>query len=262
MKMLRKTIMSVAVVSALGASPVALAGIEYHAGVERFEWTETAPGGGRLLKESGPRFVFGSAAEQNKTEGLLFGGRGRVFFGGVDYDGQTWGGTPVSTDTNYLGGDFQGRVMWRIPRDGYRADLFGALGYRLWVRDLESTNTAQGYVEFWRMPYAGVGAALSRPDGRGFYGEALLGKPFSVRNKAFLANAGFDGDVTLKPDGKLLLRIEAGYRWAPWFVSAYYEQVRFDVSPVEMASIGGTPVPVFQPESKESTLGLKVGYRY
>jgi hypothetical protein len=244
------------------AAPAAFGATELQLGMERFQWTESAPGGAQLLEESGPRLVLSSLWEQDKIAGVLFGLRGRAFVGNVDYDGQTWGGTSASTDVGYIGADFQARAAWRMAAGGYRTDLFGALGYGLWTRDIESTQTAQGYLEFWRMAYAGVGLSLSQASGRGLYGEALVGKPFSVRNKAFLADAGFDGDVTLKPEGKRLVSLEAGYRWEAWSVAAYYRQVSFDASGAQPAFLGGTPIPVFQPESEEKTLGLKLGYRF
>lgn len=259
----KSTILAVSIAAAfLGGASAAFGASELSAGLERFEWTETAPGGARILKESGPLFVLGGRWEQDKDQGLVLGLRSHAFFGSVDYDGQTWGGAPVATDVNYLGAGFEGRAIWRIPSGGWRADLFGALGYRLWVRDIESTYSAVGYAEGWRAPYAGIGIALSEPGEKGFYGEALVGKPFSVRNKAFLTDAGFDGDVTLKPEGKLFVSLEAGYRFSSLAIAGYYRQVRFGESGAETASLGGMPVLVFQPESEEKTLGARLSYRF
>lgn len=251
---------ALAAAASLWLAGAAAAETELHVGIERFEWVESAPGGARLLEESGPRYALGASWTQDVSEGYGFGLRSGAFFGSVGYEGQTFGGTPVSTDTVYLGGSLEVRAFYRLPRDGWRADLFAALGYRLWARDLESTQAALGYVELWRVPYTGLG--ISAESGSGLYGEAMAGAPFSARNKAYLSDAGFDGDVTLKPEGRLMLSLEAGYRRGNLALAAFYRRVEFDASDPETASFGGAPVQVFQPESREEVYGLRVGYRF
>lgn len=255
---MKKTILATAVLSAL--SFPAFAGWEVSAGIERFQWKEYDPvDGSQLLKESGPRYVLGLAGSQDKDAGAVLGYRGKFFFGRVNYDGQTWGGTPVATDTIYLGTDHQGRVAMRVPGSGYRVDYFGAIGYRAWVRDLESTDAVIGYTENWSFPYAGVGVSVSEPKGRGWHGEAMLLRPIWVRERVELG----DG-VTLKPKNRLHLSLEAGYRFGgAWDVSAYYEYRKFGQSDVKPLTIIGFPVTgVLQPKSREDVLGVRLSYSF
>ncbi|MFN0314098.1 MAG: hypothetical protein ACKVQA_03545 [Burkholderiales bacterium] len=70
-------------------------------GLEYFDWREdTTP----QVKETGPVAAFHVAWTQDKSSGMVFGAKGRVWTGSVDYEGADLvTNQPLSGTTDYFG---------------------------------------------------------------------------------------------------------------------------------------------------------------
>ncbi len=230
---------------------------------EQFVWKEF-DGGTRLLKESGPRFGLGIFRHYEKNR-LTFRPMAEVYGGSVDYDGQTQGGTPVATDTNYVGGKIgfdAGGVV--TPGSAIRLEPFAGVRVEYWDRDIESTADAIGYSERWES--ATLRGGLRGETGPGWgrrvrlFGEAALQWPFSAANRA---NFPFIGKVKVRPDGMLGWSAEAGMKTGPVRVALFYEAVRFSKSePVVIPLGGGSALLLLQPDSDYYVYGLSAGWLF
>ena len=73
------------------------------AGFENFGWEEFDDDGSKLLKESGTRYALsgflGNTLRAKKN--LIYRAEAKLYFGTVDYEGQTQDGVPAFSDTHY-----------------------------------------------------------------------------------------------------------------------------------------------------------------
>jgi hypothetical protein len=107
------------------------------------------------LKESGflfgPGYTYWTELESHVTLKPTV----ELFFGTVDYDGQTQTGIPATTDVDYFGFKAEGDIGRRLSfPEGLYIEPFGGLGIRFWYRDINdgTTNTGSptlGYTEEW-----------------------------------------------------------------------------------------------------------------
>jgi hypothetical protein len=235
-----------------------------YATVEYFVWKEF-DGGMKLLEESGPLYGIGYARDY-ASEAVTFRPRIEVFGGTVDYDGATWGGTPVASDTGYIGFRVEGDVG-RIfaAGDAFAIEPFGGIGYSYWERDIESTAVSIGYRERWSSVYARLGVRAGsgiRPASPSrVFGAIGMIWPFANRNTAELPDIG---DVKVEPKGRPSLFAEAGIAYRALSVSLFYRGMRFDESdPVPVIPLGdGMFLAVFQPDSESDTFGVRAGIRF
>jgi hypothetical protein len=235
-----------------------LAATEYdiYAKAEYFEWKEF-DGGSKLLEESGPIFGIGVSAKGTIYKSITLKGRGELFWGSVDYDGQTQVGTPVDTDTDYAGFKIEVDGGWKFLVKGESSlEPFAGLGMRQWNRDIKGTNFASGVEEDWTTIYARLGIRGDHvyPNTLKVFAEAALKLPFDNENEADLNQF----DVTLEPGNKASFFAELGLKWKKFKSSIYYEGMRFSKSDTEFA--GG--FRVFQPKSEADIFGINAGISF
>src|SRR5690348_14963280 len=128
-------------------------------GPEYYYWQEN-DNGKKLLDESGPRYALELSSKATLAKNWLTTVRFKIYYGHVDYNGQTQGGTPVKSTTDYYGGlvDFGTGYRWTSSK-GRHLDLMGRFGAEDWQRDL---NGAGGYGENWFPIYFRTGLETSR----------------------------------------------------------------------------------------------------
>lgn len=244
--------LSLAVTAPLCAAPVEIGG-----GVEQFVWQEYDDGGGKLLKESGPRLFVSLEAQKEVSNRWTYGFRGRLYSGTVEYDGQLMDGTPYTTDTDYDGiaisADFTGRF---IGTDGRYSNLGLRLGIggEAWRRHLLG---AAGYTEEYVAVIGKLGLAYL-PE-QGWFGEAGAKYPFSVNEDVDIYD-----DVSLSPQGAFSLYASVGYNFNQrWVVKGYYDSYRLKASdPKPLYDAGVLVGDVYQPESRMDVLGVTVGFYF
>jgi hypothetical protein len=224
---------------------------------EFFTWKEYNDSGSQLLKESGPISAIGSSVRSDIARSLVLKGKGELFGGTVNYDGQTQSGTPVETDTNYAGLEVEGNLGWKfMVTEKSSLEPFAGLGYRWWQRDLQDTVSASGYKETWWSFYArlGIHGDHTFSEQVKAFAEAGLKIPLKNKNKVDLSGIGLS-TVTVEPGNKASVFAEAGLKWTRFKTSLFYEGMRFSKSdPVTVSN-----VRVWQPESKADTFGISVG---
>ncbi len=243
------------VISSLGlfsTSANAAAESDVYLKVESFTWKEFDDNGSQLLEESGPIYGLGASAKSDIAELLIFKGKAELFGGSIDYDGQTQAGTPVKTDTNYLGIKIEGDLGWKFMiAEKSSFEPSAGLGLKWWIRDIQSTGSVTGYDEEWTSFYArlGVYGIHSFSDRQKVFAEAGVRLPLYNENKADIFG------VTVKPGKEASFFAEAGLKWAMLKVSIFYEGMRFSKSD----PVSGVGIIVWQPESKADIFGLTVG---
>jgi hypothetical protein len=221
---------------------------------EYFYWQEDV-GGAKILDESGFRYGLELSYKQRQDEGWLWAARFKVYYGSIDYDGQTDAGTPVKTTSEYWGGLGELRYGYRWnPDEQLNVDLMGGIGLEDWYRTL---NGSGGYSENWLPIYLKAGVDFSS-DTPGWFGSLGLKVPVYTIETADLSDFG-GGTVTLHPEPRPSSYAEAGYQFTRHVsLAAYLDSYWFGQSP----SVNAGLYQVYQPESFSFQAGLKLGWTF
>lgn len=244
-------------------SPTALATqVELGGGIELFQWEEFDDGGDKLLTESGPRY-FVEVKGTNRVERRWWQDFScRLYSGTVNYDGQTMGGTPITTDTDYNGLRAEIGFNYLTLRskseltDGDWLVRFG-VGFDSWRRGLQDTTTSggtpvSGYSENYLVSYATVAAQYL---GAGWRGGVGVMAPYYVTEEV----SAYSG-VKLHPAGKLsLLANLEFYLAAQWSLVFEYDSYRFAKS--DLVSVDAT-TSIYQPKSNLDSYSAFVRYHF
>ncbi len=241
----------------LAPMPARAEGFEAYVRVERFLWDEFAEGA-RLLEEDGLRLGGGflGVLEDFDHWGLALRIEGAA--GQVDYDGQTFGGDPVTATTDYVGFrmDLDGLIGPR-PDGAFAVRGIAGIGSRYWIRRLAEGRAEEGgYDEFWWTVYGRLGFLMEwkpRP-GLVVFLRAAARPP--IHNRLGLNIDLVDsGEFTLEPGGEWTTDAEAGIRAGEWTFSVFYETLSFAESPIRVFP----PIEVFQPRSEGEIAGVQAG---
>ena len=270
---LRSMLVLALLLAATGASAAEFGGIRdlyVYPSLQYFTWEEFSDGK-RLLKESGPLFGAGGAINVDllKAEAgaLTLRGKGELFGGVVDYDGQTQppNPLPVKTDVVYFGFKGETAVGWAVPVRKVRIEPFAGLGYRWWLRDLQNTTIndttgaaiqVQGYTEQWESAYTMLGAAVDYTiNERWRLSWEAGGKyPFYNANRVDLVGVG---KVTVKPEPRWSPFYEVGIRYNKFRFAHFYEGYRVAESPAVPIS---QTTAILQPRSNEDIFGVSFAW--
>ncbi len=231
--------------------------------IQYFAWEEFVSGS-RILKEEGPLVGAGGTARLNLYDGkLMLKLKGELFGGDVHYNGHTQSDTdpviserPVKTDVIYFGTKVESDLGWRSPIGSVAIEPFAGLGYRWWLRSLQSSTTldANGNpfpvgaaTEYWMSFYSRLGARAAWNFAKDFtlFAEGGGKYPFYNENRA---DSPRGGKVTVKPGKEWSAFGEIGVSWKRLRPSIYYEGFRFSQSPVVKG--------VLQPRSESDIFGI------
>lgn len=224
------------------------------AGSEYYYWQEN-DNGRKLLDESGPRYAMELSAKTSLPENWLTTIRFKAYYGHVNYDGQTQGGTPLKSTTDYYGGlvDCGAGYRWTSSKNRY-LDLIGRFGVEDWQRDL---NGSGGYGENWLPFYFKAGFETSR-EREGWTAALGVKIPIYTWQHVDLSKFGA-GTLTLHPDSRPSPYAEFGYVFTRHLsVTAYFDSYWFSQSP----TVSNGYVAGFQPESITYQAGLKAGWTF
>jgi len=186
-----------------------------------------------------------------------------ILGGEVDYDGATWGGDSISSNTEYDGWSLELDVgkSFKVSKC-FEITPYVMLGYEYWKRHLENTLFSLGYAEKWKVWYTGVGVRPVYNIGSYYlFGDVYVRYNFDVRNEVELL------DVTVKPDEAWSYGVEAGIgvknvakKGLKVEFSAFYAHDNFDASSWKYSSVIDDYVR--QPESDRDILGFKLGVKF
>lgn len=240
--------------------------------IQYFTWEEFRTDGSRLLKESGPQYGIGGTIKLNLLQGSAgawtLNSKTEMFGGVVDYDGTTFSSDPVTdnrpvkTDVNYFGISEDLDLGWAIPVQKITVEPFAGVGYRWWMRDLESSTSVgtngvpfavSGYTEHWRSFSFRAGARSQYPlsENVTFSVMAAARYPFHNRNNIDVAGVG---KISLEPKSEWSAIAEAGLRYKRIVATVYYESFIFPDS----APVAG----FYQPRSESEIVGLRLGWAF
>ena len=238
-----------------------------------FSWKEYNDGGSRIVKESGPIFGAGTAARVDLLQkSLILHGKAELFGTVVDYSGQTQSSVrefderPVDSDTRYFGGKIEGDLGWRYSFDGGSLEPFFGIGYRTWLRDIDSsTSTTEagtrfpvsGATEYWDTIYTryGLKGEVSVGTDTSLFLEAGAKYPLYTRNEAEDTSAG---DVTIEPRSDWSAFAELGLRHKAFRPAIFYEGFRFKRSRNEEQA----GYLIWQPRSESDIVGISFAYSF
>lgn len=227
--------------------------------VENFEWKEYGDSDEELLKESGPLFSLGGSLDFAIQPDLHLEGLGELFFGSVDYDGQTQTGVPATTTTDYAGLRAEGRGVFDVPagRDA-KVKPFAGAGGRAWLRKINDSDVGKGYEESWITIYGFVGLggeAVVGPKSR-LFGSLAVRLPIFNQVIIDWSNIGGPSDITVNPGEEPSFTLEGGLKYDLFTASVFYETFNFSKSDADDI---GSGLQVWQPKSEARIIGLKAG---
>ena len=244
-------------------------------GVEKFNWREFDSLDRELLEESGVRYTFSGNYDNLRriNSGGVFSLGGRLYVGVVDYDGETQGtAIPVQSDTDYLGVQFDALGGYRFARHLHGLDLLGGAGVDFWRRSIDDTfvpglGQVYGGDEDYYAFFAKLGLGYFHEMGKArHYVQTGVKYPFYVYEYAYLLSAD---DISLEPKGRPSLfakyQIEFGSSTHNRFgLTIYYDSYRFKQSDAVAETVNGrfTGRAFVQPESRQDTLGIQLGYYF
>jgi hypothetical protein len=258
-------ILLLVVICLFGLSRVSLAADDFYlyGTVESFVWKEFADNGSRVVKESGPLIGIGLAYSHEFEDRITFTPKGEIFFGSVDYDGQTQVGVPVTSTVDYFGFKFDGdlSIKYKVTQR-FSLEPFGGLGLRWWIRDIKDGTTstgavASGYTEAWTTLYGrlGVRGGIDVSTQMMMFLETGVMLPFFNENTAYLSDAGLGPDVTIHPGRQASFFAEAGLKISRVKASLFYDSMKFSRS----ANVVSGANIYWQPQSTADIYGVKVG---
>lgn len=241
---------------------VALAGlstanaVEVYLQPEHTTWKEYM-GGNQLLKESGMVYRLGVKGTVFNIKGIQLVADGNFRVGSIDYDGHTWGGTPVKTDTRYVGMELRPMLQKEFVINNQFSVVGGlGLGYDLWNRNLKETSNATGYTEVWEQFYLPVQAQAKYRVNQDLSLTAGLEYRFNLRT----TNRVDAFDATVKPKSGTHYTLQAGMEYKKFTLTGFYRYDKWKQSDPEYSPVLG--VDVLQPESKRELLGIALGYKF
>lgn len=226
-------------------------------GTEYYSWTEdTTP----EVRERGGMIALALEYTRPRDAGLLWGYRGKLYFGSVNYEGSTLfpPHDPISSTTEYAGTSQEGQIRYRFNIGNQRGlDLVVGAGVDLWQRKLSVSQQEDFVIGFARL------GIESERDGEGWLWGGGLKYPFHTWEDAHLDKIGFDSNPVLTPGKEISPYFHVGYRFEPLAVVFYVDSFRFSRSPYEPVthSTQGAQL-IFQPASTRYMAGLRLVFAF
>ncbi|WP_457643644.1 hypothetical protein [Persephonella sp.] len=222
--------------------------VEFQYSLKSFVWEEFGDSGNKLLKESGFLHEIG-ATHKFEIPVLYLKPYIGVEIGSVKYDGATWAGTPVESDTNYWG------VRTKIAIGKELGIFYGetGTGYDYWKRNIETVDTAIGYTETWSQWYIPVRAGI-KTDMEDVELWCFGEYRFNLETK----NQPSIGGITIKPKSGLFFSVGGGVRVSGITAEVVYSYDKWKKSD-PACSLSGC---YLQPESKRQVLQFTLGYLF
>ena len=230
---------------------------------EDFRWTEDIPHlGDKFVDESGTRYGVGMSFNKLNLGSICLKLSGEAYLGQVDYKGgimnnATGGYVPYDSDTSYYGvrGDIDMGYAFVINETHYVMPYVG-YGIDMWDRVLDAklfeSPGDYGYSEFWVYSYVRLGAVseFTITPKVNFFGDLCLNLlPFTYE---YIMDDGQNTD--LQPDGQLGFDLIVGFSYNKLLLSFFWSEKNFEKSDVEDG--------YYQPDSKETRIGIQVGMRF
>ncbi len=223
------------------------------------------------MEEEG--FMYGMVGSYvfQGQDGLYFASTLEIDYGELDYDGETWGGTPVSADTEdwiiqwrcLLGLTvYDDRALSVIP--------FAGIGYRYWYDDIKASGGYEREIHYWYVPL-GVKLAGALPYGWQVAVSAEYDFFLGGRVKSYLSDANFafnDPEVDQDFASGYGLRASMGFQkritdGLDLLIEPFLRYWDIDKSDYATLTYYGTYyATVYEPANTTMSYGIRVGLRF
>lgn len=104
-------------------------------------------------------FMYGISGEfiyhgiSNMDNYIMAGIETEVLVGSLDYNGETWGGTPIEEDSDDFIIETRGLIGYDYLTDNENLITpFTGIGYRYWNNDIDGTGGYEREVQYWYAP--------------------------------------------------------------------------------------------------------------
>jgi len=208
----------------------------------------------KILEESGALFGVGYKLIPERDSSSLRGD-GEIYFGVVDYDGQSENGNSFKDKNKYLGLNLDGNMnffLCNLLSEEQSLMAMAGLGIDSWIRSINLIHKEYGYREIWTNFYGrvGLGTYLKKD----FYVSGGLKIPFWTSR-----HIG-DFDLDLNPKRKTGVYIETSILIRYFSLYFFYESNRFQASHLSQET--GDQYYGWQPDSKGRNIGFSLRYRF
>lgn len=234
-----------------------------NAGVQHFAEEEFV-GGSSVVKEHGYQLNVGLTYD-NLTRvgaGFVYSVDLLGYDGRVDYEGQTLGGAPIGSTTDYQGGraDFLFGHRFADTWSGYDTDLFAGIGTDYWERDLNDTSTSggvkvRGYQERYTITYSRLGVGFYHKRGHWHQNLQLGFKiPLETNEVVDAFNARLKPGKQPSIFATLNLYQMVNQESRSMGVTLFYDGFRFKNSAPTSSTLGA----VYQPKTNIDVFGIRL----
>lgn len=243
----------------LSAAACAHAGTQIGLQVDRFRWREF-DAGEKLLEEEGavPGLFLRHDAVLATSVGLhaaVYGYSGTVHYDGAIQSEE--GLIPIESRTRYTGVRADVDASYALGSESLQVRPFVGVGARYWLREI-GRFMANGYDEYWLVPYGRAGVRLDSPGGEkgfGWFASAAALFPFAIDETVKgVEDAG--GDIEVEPKEKVGYEAEVGIVSGRLTVSAYWQLQDFGQSDFDASG------QFLQPKSELMIIGLRAGVSF
>lgn len=208
-----------------------------------------------FLRESGLVYSVGGSVLFRPTEKFFSKSELEFFGGSIDYQGENLTNmTPHNTSSARLGATLEETLGYKIKiSSDFTLSPFATLGVSAWWRGVSA--------EAWYVGYGKLGVQVDKGM---FFAKAGLLLPFYTEAHGryagvFWINGGKETSFEVQPQGVLTPFAEIGIRYKRAAVSLSYELRKWKDS--DRVNLGGG-VHVFQPETTQSLVSLKIGFSF
>lgn len=264
-----------ALAPAAGLAALLLAGgaatasdISYHArqATNALEYAE--PG---LMTESGMLSGFSLGLAYAPNPQLTFELDGTVLSGGLDYEGQTWGGKPVLARTDDYVIETQARAVFHVTPGEPTLALspYVGIGHRYWHQDI---LTQGGYTREVAWTYLPLGLRLAGQIGGSDWSwqlDAQYRYFMSGDVTSQLTSVGMYEDAKNDVDGGHGHRIAFSARYdlnygsvEAFTLTPYYETWSIDKSSIDEVDSARGTMGVYEPRNTTRSFGLDIGLTF
>jgi len=209
---------------------------------------------GKILEESGALIGIGYKLipEQKSSS---FSGDGELYYGVVEYEGQSQMGVSFKDRNKYTGINLDGNInifLCNLASDEQSLMAVGGLGIDSWIRSINLIHKEYGYREIWTNFYGRVGLGLYLMKDIYISGGAKV--PFWTSK-----HIG-DFDLNLNPKGKTGVFFETSILMKYFSLYLFYESNRFQG--VNTGSQKTDQYYGWCPETKGRNIGFSLRSRF
>lgn len=219
------------------------------------------------MEIDGPMFGIAGRYDFHDTYSrLMVGLQGELSYGSTDYDGSTWGGAPVTEDSDDMIVELRGLAGLDFrPGSDWLLTPYLGLGYRYWYNDIKGTGGYTREVQYFYLP---LGLEVTRRLNANWRlrltteGDLLLsGAADSELSDVF---AGLN-DTTNKTDfgDGWGARVSLEVRTDNFSIEPFFRYWDIDESDTDTLTLYGTPIGlVVEPANTTEIYGLQVSYYF